>query len=226
MTYAGIEIDDTDSLEAAADLIDDAETWITCEECRGTRSITDYSPGLGYIEIECPACDGQGSVLDFGDDWDPEPPTPAALALAVIVPLFNCATCHDTGRTVKPSTLFAGKSVAGFCPDCTPHFDSASSRFVNCGSDAGEATPPAAPVPFDRAAHCRRIASYGGVATVTTHGSHHMCVIGQTGARVTIERHGYAFWRGLMDAKGWKAPRQVSVLDDLRAGRMLADLDR
>ena len=131
----------------------------------------------------------------------------------------NCATCRDTGRTVKPSTLFAGKTVAGFCPDCTPHFDFASGRFVNCGGDAGEATPPTAPVPFDRAAHCRRIGSYGGVATVTTHGTHHMRVIGQTGARVTIERHGYDFWRGLMDAKGWQAPRQVSFLDDLRAGR-------
>jgi hypothetical protein len=37
---------------------------------------------------------------------------------------------------------------------------------------------------------------------------------------------GYDFWRGLMDAKGWTAPRRVSFLDDLRAGRMLADLDR
>lgn len=65
-----------------------------------------------------------------------------------------------------------------------------------------------------------------GVATVTAHGTHHMRVIGQTGARVTIERYGYDFWRGLMAAKGWQAPRQVNFLDDLRAGRMLADLDR
>jgi hypothetical protein len=28
-----------------------------------------------------------------------------------------------------------------------------------------------------------------------------------------------------MDAKGWTAPRQVSFLDHVRAGRMLADLD-
>ena len=227
MVIAGINVTDTDSLDAAADLIEDAETWSICEECRGTRSITDYSPGLGYINIECPACDGEGSVLDCGDDcddWDPEPPTPAAPAVAVVIPLFRCNTCRDTGRTVKPSTLFAGTTVEGFCPDCTPHFDFDARRFVNCGGDAGEATPSAAPVAFDRAAHCRRIASYGGVATVTTHGTHHMRAIGQTGARVTIERHGYAFWRGLMDAKGWQAPRQVSFLDDLRAGRMLADL--
>ena len=91
--------------------------------------------------------------------------------------------------------------------------------------EAAEATPPTV-APFDRAAHCRRIASYGGVATVTTHGTHHMRVIGQTGAWVTIERYGYDSWRGLMDAKGWHAPRQVFFLNDLRAGRALADLDR
>jgi hypothetical protein len=51
-------------------------------------------------------------------------------------------------------------------------------------------------------------------------------VTGQAGARVTIARHGYEFWRGLMDAKGRQAPRQVGVLDGLRAGRALADLDR
>jgi hypothetical protein len=133
-------------------------------------------------------------------------------------------TYRDTGRAVKPSTPFAGTTVTGFCPDCTPHFDFAAGRFVNCGT--GDATPPTAPAPFDRAAHCRRIAGNGVVATVTTHGSHHMRVIGQTGARVTIARHGYAFWRGLMDAKGWQAARQVNFLDDLRAGRVLADLDR
>ena len=89
---------------------------------------------------------------------------------------------------------------------------------------AGEVPSPV--VAFDRAAHCRRIAGYGGVATVATHGTHHMRVIGQTGARVTIARHGVDFWRGLMTVKGWTAPRQVSFLDDLRAGRELAELAR
>jgi hypothetical protein len=140
------------------------------------------------------------------------------------VPLFRCATCQDTGRTVKPSTLFAGKTVEGFCPDCTPHIDFAAGRFVNCGGDAGEATPPTAAAPFDRAAHCRRIASYGGVATVTTHGTHHMRVTGQTGDKVTIERHRYAYWRRLMDAKTWRVPRQVSIIDEMCAGRILANL--
>jgi hypothetical protein len=228
MTIAGIDITDTDSLIAAADILDDVETWITCPECDGHKSIIDYSPGLGWINLQCPGCEGYGAILDTDpDDFDPEPPTPAAPAPAVVVPLYRCDTCRDTGRVAKPSAWFAGKVVEGFCPDCTPHFDFASGRFVNCGADAtGEATPPAASAPFDRAAHCRRIASYGGVATVTTHGAHHMRVIGQVGARVTIERHGYDYWRGLMDAKGWQAPRQVSFLDDLRAGRMLADLDQ
>jgi len=77
-------------------------------------------------------------------------------------------------------------------PDCTPHFDFAAGRFVNCGGDAGESPPPTgpAPAPFDRAAHCRRIASSGRVATVTTHDVAHMRVVGTAGARVTIARHG------------------------------------
>jgi hypothetical protein len=143
MTYAGIEITDTDSLMAAADLMEDAETWITCPECDGAREITDYSPDTGWINIECPCCEGNGTILDVEPDWDPEPPTPAAPALAVVVPLFRCETCQDTGRVAKPSAWFAGKTVVGFCPDCTPHLDFVSGRFVNCGGEGGgEATPP------------------------------------------------------------------------------------
>ena len=79
MVITGITVDDTDSLDAAADLLEDAETWVACEECAGTRSIVNYSPGLGYIEIECPACDGQGSVLDLARTaFDPEHPSPVA----------------------------------------------------------------------------------------------------------------------------------------------------
>jgi hypothetical protein len=75
-------------------------------------------------------------------------------------------------------------------------------------------------------AQYRPIARYGGVAKVTTHVTHLMRVIGQTGARLTIERHSFDFWPGLMDAKEWRAPRQVSIFVDLCAGRNLADLDR
>jgi hypothetical protein len=237
MTIAGIEITDTDSLMAAADILDDVEQWVTCPECQGAKSIVDYSPDAGWINIECPACEGWGTVKDVEPDFDPEPPTPAAPALAVVVPLFRCDTCRDTGRVTKPSTLFPGKTIAGFCPDCTPHFDFASGRFVNCGATSnlpvkqagtGEATPPtaAAPVPFDRAEHCRRIGQTGGLTTVARHGVAHMRAIGTAGARVTIERHGAAYWRGLVTAKAWDGTRRPDLLSDLAAGRVLADLDR
>jgi hypothetical protein len=167
MTYAGIEITDADSLDAAADILADVKTWITCPECGGARSITDYSPDRGWINIECPGCVGTGTILvaePDGDGWESEPPTPAAPAVAAVLPLYRCATCRDTGRAVKSTAFFIGKTVEGFCPDCTPHFDFACRRFVNCGAASkrtGEATPPTAPaqVPFDRAARCGRIAA-------------------------------------------------------------------
>src|SRR5215216_3670029 len=122
MTYAGLTITDADGLMAAADLMDDAEE-VTCPECDGARTVADLSPDTGgWVSVTCPCCDGVGTVIAIEPDGDPEPPTPAAPALAVVVPLFRCETCRDTGRTIKPSTLFAGTTVTGFCPDCTPHF--------------------------------------------------------------------------------------------------------
>lgn len=56
-------------------------------------------------------------------DDDPESPTPAAPALAAVAPVHRCARCRDTGRVVKPSAWFPGKSTEGFCPHCTPHVD-------------------------------------------------------------------------------------------------------
>jgi hypothetical protein len=245
MTFQGITIDDTDSLDAAADLRESYDAYLMrladelatesvvniddfdgddpddpspivraaapgspCHLCdaTGTRRIWTGGRLADWIEIECGACNGTGI-------------TP--------VPTSRCQTCRDTGRIVKPSAWFAGKTIDGFCPDCTPHFDFTARQFRNCGGSAdpaGEQSP--APVPFDHAAHCRKIASYGGLATYRTHGSHHMRVIGQTGVRVTIERYGYDYWRGIMDAKGWQRPRQVCFLDDLRAGRELAALER
>jgi len=64
------------------------------------------------------------------DDDDPEPPTPAAPALAIVAPVVRCAVCRDTGRVTKPSIWFAGQSMEGFCPNCTPHYDFATRRFV------------------------------------------------------------------------------------------------
>jgi hypothetical protein len=185
----------------ATDVRTGTTTETRCPECRGARSITDYSPSHGYIDIACPACEGAGTILD------PEPPTPAAPAL---VPCRECG-----GGTVRYSTGFGlADWIEEPCRWCegTGHH-----------ADAGEATPPAA-LPFDRAAHCRRIASYGGMATLHKHGRRHFATIGSAGARVTIERHGYDYWRGLVDAKGWTPPRQVTFLDDLRAGRALAAL--
>jgi hypothetical protein len=91
-----------------------------------------------------------------------------------------------------------------------------------------EPPTPAAPavLPFDRAAHCRRIAAGGGRSTLALHGRAHFRAIGTAGARVTIERHGVGYWRGLVAAKGWQAPQKPCLVRDLAAGRALADLDR
>lgn len=43
-------------------------------------------------------------------------------------------------------------------------------------------------------------------------------------ARVTIERHGLAYFQGIVKAKGWQGRRRESVVVDLAAGRELADL--
>jgi hypothetical protein len=42
---------------AAADVIEDAETWITYPEGGGAKSIVDDSPSHGWINIECPCCE-------------------------------------------------------------------------------------------------------------------------------------------------------------------------
>jgi hypothetical protein len=236
MTIAGENIVTVEDLEIAADVLADVEE-VRCWECNGKRSVTDYSPDRGWINIECPCCQGTGTMIAAepdGDDWEPEPPTPAAPGLALVprtasnVTPIRCQNCGDTQRVLKPSAFFPGKIVEGFCEECVPHYDFQTRRFVRplAIAETGEETPPTAPaaVPLDRAAHCRRIASFGGTATVSVHGTHHMRVIGQTGARVTIDRYGFDYWRGLVTAKGWTAPRRASFLDDLRAGRELAAL--
>lgn len=135
MFYAGIEVTDADSAMAAADVADEVELVdVVCPECNGARSIDDLSYELGWITIECPCCDGWGTIevtADGSDDWDdPEPPTPAAPALALVVPSYRCATCRDTGRVEKPSNWFAGRTMLGFCPDCTPHIEVATGRYL------------------------------------------------------------------------------------------------
>src|SRR5215217_5392308 len=91
MTYAGIEVADTDSAMAAADAMDafeDEVEEVECPECYGACSIYDLSPDAGWIDIACPSCDGYGTIPAWdGDEWDdPEPPAWAAPALALVAP--------------------------------------------------------------------------------------------------------------------------------------------
>jgi hypothetical protein len=230
MTYAGLTITDADSLMAAADELDELEA-ITCPECDGARTVGDLSPDTGgWVTLLCPGCNGSGTMLVAADP-EPEPPTPAAPALAVVVPLYRCETCRDTGRVGKPSAFFPGRTIEGFCPDCTPHYDFARRGFVNCGAataDAGEATPPPAPapVPFDRHAHCQRVGQLGGLKTLERHGRAHFVAIGKAGYRAAVKAHGVAYVNGLLKANRWDGPRRPDLLADLAAGRVLADLDR
>jgi len=135
MFCAGIEVTDADSAEAAADAMDEVELVdVLCPECDGARSVCDLSSELGWIDIACPCCGGFGTIevpADGSDGWDdPEPPSPAAPALALVVPSNSYPTCRDTGRVVKPSAWFPGRSMLGFCPDCTPHIDVATGRYL------------------------------------------------------------------------------------------------
>ena len=78
--------------------------------------------------------------------------------------------------------------------------------------------------PFDRAEHMRRIAPHGGATTYAKYGRFHMAAIGRAGARQTINRHGVAYFQGLMERKGWHGRRPVSLAVDLEAGRLDAAL--
>jgi hypothetical protein len=100
MVIAGINVIDADSLDPAVDILEEIENWIDCPECNGGRSITDYSPSHGYINIQCPCCQGNGMIVECDDD--PEPPTPAApVALPVPpvrLPLWASMAAAADGR--------------------------------------------------------------------------------------------------------------------------------
>jgi hypothetical protein len=52
-----------------------------------------------------------------------------------------------------------------------------------------------------------------------------MRAIGMAGAQVTIRKHGLAYWRGLVQAKGWHGRRPLASLAvDLVAARVDAAL--
>lgn len=80
------------------------------------------------------------------------------------------------------------------------------------------------PKPWNRAEHCRRIASSGGYATSQKYGPHHMRALGKAGAQVTIQRHGLGYWRSIMGHKGWSGRRVESLARDLHAGKLLATI--
>jgi hypothetical protein len=77
---------------------------------------------------------------------------------------------------------------------------------------------------FNRAEHCRTIAAHGGTVTAQRYGAGHMRAIGKAGAQVTIQRHGVSYFNGLMTRRGWSGRRIDSVIDDLAAGRVYAEL--
>ena len=106
--------------------IDDMETDWEAEQRYWdlTAAADDYAM---YLEARMEA---EGEDYEEGDDDDPEPPTPAAPALAVVAPVVRCAVCRDTGRMTKPSIWFAGQTMEGFCPNCTPHYDFERRQFV------------------------------------------------------------------------------------------------
>ena len=203
---------------------------VECPERNRVGSVCDLSIEFGYINIECPCCGKSGRFPEGhdGDDWDSEPPAPAAPAPALVIS-YRCAICRDTGRVVKPSAWFAGRSMLGFCPDCTPHYDFATRRFVNCGGTgdrAGEEPPLPAAARFDRATHCQRIGRTGGLEIVERHGRAHLVAIGKAGHAAAVAAHGVAHGNGLPKAKRWADLRRPDPVADLAAGRALADLDR
>jgi hypothetical protein len=159
-------------------------------------------------------------VQHRGEGWEQAPPTTAAPVHAVVTSLFRCATCRDSCRVVKPSTLFLGQTVDGFCPPRLRHLGASS-------DPARERTPPPAPVRHvDRAAHCRRIGQTGWLTTFERYGVAHVRAIGKAGYRAAVAACGVAFVNGLVMAKRWHGPCRPELLIELVAGDVLANLDR
>jgi len=68
MTIAGIDVIDADSLDAAADSLEDAEAWTTNLDCNGAKRVNNYPPDAGWISIEIPHCQGAGPALEIEPD--------------------------------------------------------------------------------------------------------------------------------------------------------------
>lgn len=70
-------------------------------------------------------------------------------------------------------------------------------------------------VPFDRAAHCKRIGQSGGLVTAERYGSSHMRQIGRVGYAVTAQVHGAARAQEIIRGKGWKSSRVSTFAEDM-----------
>jgi hypothetical protein len=74
--------------------------------------------------------------------------------------------------------------------------------------------PDPEPPPFDRAAHCRRIAQSGGFTTAERYGDAYMAMIGKRGFAVTKDVLGTAQAVALIRGKGWRRPQQLPLFGD------------
>jgi hypothetical protein len=86
--------------------------------------------------------------------------------------------------------------------------------WVDVAHELDEAYEPFAPEPFDRAAHCRRIASLGGYATLDRYGENYMRDIGRRGYASTKALYGAGRAQEILKGKGWKRSRQFTFEED------------
>jgi hypothetical protein len=227
MTVQNITVSDPDSLDAASDIVSLRE---------------DYGSYLARYADELAAESGITADDYDGTDFDPDDPSPVTPAA---IPGSTCRECSGSGTR----RFWTGGGLSAWIeeacracdgtgttpvpsPSChraklSPHPAFLDQKCWLCngsGHDAAGDFGPPTVVPFDRAAHCRKIASYGGMATLATYGVAHFRAIGHAGARTTIERHGRDYFFGVAGAKGWTGRRAPDLLADLAAGRQLAAL--
>jgi hypothetical protein len=194
----GMIVDDVDSLEAYADALERNGIF----ESYGNycaRMAAERDAELGIDPDAYSEC----------DDFDPEPPTPAAPAIILPVPSAPCTLCRGFG-----------------CVAMVPRTESSGRPCWLCGGTGEDPYPAEAPAPpvNDRTERMRRLGQSGGMTTFLRYGSNHYRVIGKAGYAATVKAHGAEYARSLLLAKGWQ-PRKPDLLSDLAAGRLLAELD-
>jgi hypothetical protein len=198
MTVAGVFVDDPDSLDAAADLLESYGNWLAARA-------DEYADEQGWTMDDWDE-DGFHPCPAAADDPEPEPPSPAAPALRLVAQPTEtpCIGCKGYGVVpMVPRTAHSGRP----CWMC---------------DGSGALGVPASTV-ADRTEHLRRIGQTGGLTTYALHGTNHFRRIGRLGYAVTVARHGQPYATALLARKGW-TPRKPDLLSDLRAGRELADV--